>query len=63
MTVKYNTNNGITFMSLLGLLFIALKLMGKIEWSWIWVLAPFWGPVVAVVLICVALAYNQTRRR
>lgn len=27
-------------MDLLTLLFVALKLMGHIEWSWIWVLSP-----------------------
>ena len=26
----------------LGFLFCGLKLGGVIEWSWLWVLAPFW---------------------
>lgn len=31
---------------LLGLLFIGLKLGGVINWSWFWVLTPFWfGPL------------------
>ena len=30
------------FLSLLLLLFIGLKLTGHIDWSWIWVLSPFW---------------------
>lgn len=30
--------------SILGLLFIGLKLTGYIAWSWLWVLAPFWLP-------------------
>ena len=38
-----NKSGGIGFMSLLGLLFIGLKLTGYITWSWWWVLAPFWG--------------------
>lgn len=29
---------------LLGVLFVALKLTGYIDWSWLWVLAPFWIP-------------------
>lgn len=33
---------GISFTGLLGILFIALKLTGFIDWSWIWVLAPLW---------------------
>ena len=34
----------------LGLIFVALKLMGYITWSWIWVLCPIWIPI-AIVLI------------
>ncbi len=26
----------------LGIVFIVLKLCGVIDWSWWWVLAPFW---------------------
>lgn len=33
------------FLSLLLLLFVALKLTGYIAWSWWWVLAPFWIPL------------------
>jgi len=28
--------------SILGILFIVLKLVGTIDWSWGWVLSPFW---------------------
>ncbi len=42
---------GIGFSSLLGILFIALKLCGVINWSWWWVLAPFWMPVALVIII------------
>lgn len=27
----------------LGVLFVGLKLAHVIEWSWLWVTAPFWG--------------------
>ena len=33
---------------LLGVLFVALKLTGQIDWSWFWVLAPFWIPWVFI---------------
>lgn len=40
---------------MLGLMFIGLKLTGYIAWSWLWVLAPLWGPFVFLgVFICVA---------
>ena len=34
--------NGIGFVGLLTILFIALKLTGHITWSWWWVLSPMW---------------------
>lgn len=38
---------------LLGVLFIALKLTGVINWSWLWVLTPFWGPFALAGIIIV----------
>jgi hypothetical protein len=34
----------------LGLLFVTLKLTGVIDWSWWWVLSPFWIPVAIFVM-------------
>jgi len=42
---------GVSFFSLLGLLFIGLKLGGAIAWSWWWVLLPLYGPTALVVLL------------
>lgn len=42
-------SGGIGFLGLLTVLFIALKLTGVIDWSWFWVLAPFWGPFAAAL--------------
>lgn len=47
--------NAGSFLSVLTLIFITLKLTGHIAWSWWWVLAPFWIPVV-IVLAIVGLA-------
>ena len=44
---------------LLFLVFLVLKLTGVITWSWWWVTAPLWAPVVlavVVALVCVVLA-------
>lgn len=40
----------IGFCGLLAILFIALKLMGYIAWSWLWVLAPLWIGVAMILL-------------
>ena len=45
-------NGGIGFLSLLGVLFIGLKLTGAIDWAWWAVLAPIWvQPVVFVACV------------
>lgn len=52
--------------TILGCLFIALKLMGYISWSWIWVLSLFWIPlgiailflIITVLVIIVAIFKN-----
>ena len=41
---------GIGFFGLLTILFIGLKLIGYINWSWVWVLSPVWLPLVIVIL-------------
>lgn len=49
---------GIGFCGLLGIAFIVLKLTGVIGWSWLWVLAPLWIPVViaiGILLICLVV--------
>lgn len=38
-------------LGILGLIFITLKLTGHITWPWLWVLAPFWIPIVLVLVI------------
>jgi hypothetical protein len=39
--------------SLLAILFIGLKLTGYIDWSWVWVLAPVWVPIIIAVGIII----------
>jgi len=51
-----NTSGGVTFASLLFLLFLALKLTNAIDWSWWWITAPIWGPFVIVVVVLIIIA-------
>lgn len=44
-------NRGVTPLSLLGIAFIVMKLMGYITWSWWLVLAPFWIPICIGIII------------
>lgn len=43
------------FTTLLAIAFIVLKLCNVITWSWLWVLAPLWIPVVIAVFAIVVL--------
>jgi len=46
-------SGGIGFFGVLTIVFIVLKLLGKIDWSWKWVLAPLWGSILAGIIICI----------
>ena len=51
-----NTSGGIGFFGLLTVLFIGLKLTGYINWSWLWILAPLWGPAVTILILAFLIA-------
>jgi hypothetical protein len=46
-----SSSNGIGFTGLLLIIFITLKLLGKIAWSWWWVLSPAWIAAILFVLV------------
>lgn len=42
--------------TILGIIFIVLKLVGLIEWSWVWVLAPFWiGAIITILALIIGV--------
>lgn len=47
--INNNSSGGIGFAGLLTIVFIVLKLLGKIDWSWWWVLSPIWISILIVV--------------
>ena len=55
MEDKNNTSYGINFLELLAIVFIALKLMGYIQWSWWLVLSPLWFPIIPIILLVLVL--------
>lgn len=50
-----SSSSGIGFFGLLAIVFITLKLLGYIAWSWWWVLAPLWAPVVVVLVVALVI--------
>lgn len=49
--METKSSGGINISGLLGIVFITLKLIGVIDWSWLWVLSPFWIPILLVIII------------
>ena len=45
MRDKTTVRIGLNFAEVLGVVFIALRLCGVIDWPWVWVLAPIWMPI------------------
>lgn len=44
---------GLNFADVLLLIFITLKLLGIINWSWWWVLSPIWIPLAIIVVLVI----------
>ena len=40
----------------LGIVFVTLKLMHYIDWSWWWVFSPLWIPTAILLTICIIVA-------
>jgi hypothetical protein len=55
MSKSSSSSSGIGFAGLLTIVFITLKLLGKIDWSWWWVLSPLWGSVALLILVFLVL--------
>lgn len=61
------TRVGISFSELLTIVFIVLKLIGVIEWSWLWVLSPIWIScaivlgvlIIAGIIALITYLYNR----
>lgn len=46
-----SAGGGIGFCGLLTIVFIILKLLDKIDWSWWWVLSPLWIPWAIIIVL------------
>jgi len=55
-----NNDSGVGFFTVLGLIFLTLKLIGIINWSWWLVLLPFYGGIT-IALLFILLIYLLER--
>ncbi len=56
------SNNGIGLVGVLFVVFLVLKLTHVIDWSWWWITAPLWVPVVITLLVLVIQGWIVVRR-
>jgi hypothetical protein len=47
------TSIGMDIFDWLSILFIALKLTGYINWSWVWVLSPIWIQLILIIILVI----------
>ena len=51
--ITKNSSSGISIFTILFLIFLVLKLTGKIDWSWWWVTSPMWIPTACILIFAV----------
>lgn len=57
MDKSSSSSGGIGLCGMTFIVFLVLKLIGTITWSWWWVTAPLWGPaaIVTAIVLCIFL--------
>lgn len=66
MENKSVSSGGLGFTGALTIAFIVLKLLGKINWSWVWVLSPIWITLllyILTIIITLIVIFIQKKRR
>ena len=56
-----NNTGAMKFCDVLLIVFVVLKLVGVINWSWWWVLAPFWIPTLIAIFLIVAIKIAERK--
>lgn len=51
--IRQSGGGGISLIGLLTIVFIVLRLCNVIQWSWWWVLAPTWIPLLLFIFVLV----------
>lgn len=56
---------GMGLQTVLTIIFVVLKLVGVVDWSWWWVLSPLWIPplISMALVIIVSIAVGLSSRR
>jgi hypothetical protein len=62
MADSKSSSSGLGIGTILFLIFMVLKLTNYIDWSWWWVTAPLWIPIIILGIVgLIALFYIKNR--
>ena len=59
MSQSSSKSGGIGCLTVIGIVFVVLKLLAiqpVANWSWLWVLCPFWAPIAIAIAIIIIFA-------
>lgn len=68
---RNSSSDGLGLCNILTIVFVVLKSVGVINWSWLWVLCPLWINLLLTIVILIIVAiidanfrnkYNKSRR-
>lgn len=62
---RNSSSSGIEICGVLTIVFVVLKLVGVINWSWLWVLCPLWIDILltVIVLVIITIIDKMTRKK
>lgn len=61
MNSNRNSSSGIGICGVLTIVFVVLKLIGVINWSWLWVLCPLWINLLLTIIVAVIIVIINKR--
>lgn len=61
MNIKVNVDFKLAI--ILTIIFMILKLMNYITWSWIWVISPIWITIIIAIILVLIIYYTNIKRR
>lgn len=59
--MEEKSRGGLSFVGALTIVFITLKLLNVIDWSWLWVLSPLWITVLLGLIIAAIVVMYRHR--
>lgn len=60
---RNSSSSGIGICGVLTIVFVVLKLVGVINWSWLWVLCSLWIDILLTVIVLVIIAIIDDKAR